>query len=478
MKNNLILLLILILSFIIRLINLNQSLWHDESGNVIYANTLDLWSYITKYPIGDFHPPGYFFILWIWGHIFDFSEVSIRMPSVIFGILTIWLIYLIGKELFSKKVGLIAALFLTLAPLHIYYSQEARTYSFAAFAVSLSFYWLFKLIKGVRFSFLGYGISVALILYSDYLPYFVLPAQIIYIFFLEKRNLNKFFSSLMLGVIMALPWLIFFPQQFIYGYQIANRVTGWAQVVGGATIQNALLLPVKILVGRVNFDEIVVYVLIIGLISIPYLCILKNIFKGIREDKNRIGFLFWLIIPVILAFGISFFIPVFSYFRMIFILPAFYLLTASMIEKLNSRWKIVCIIAVIVGEVAMSGIYLLNADFQREDWRNSVAFVVENSDQNSIVLFENDEILSGFKYYANTSINALAGIKMNPVKTQTDLVDLDNLLAGKNKVFVYEYLFEVTDPNRLLKNKIINMGYSPKGVYNFRGIGFVEIYEK
>src|SRR3989344_1581378 len=191
--------LILLLAFILRLVNLNQSLWWDEAINIVYARSSDLWWFVTKYSVGDFHPPGWFAILWGWGYVFGFSEISVRLPSVIFGVATVWLIYLLGKELFSRKVGLLAALFLAIAPLHIYYSQEARMYVFAAFAVTLSFYFLHHLIVSRKWTGLGYIVSLVLVLYSDYLAYLVIPTQIFYLIWAKKLNRKIMINYLIAG---------------------------------------------------------------------------------------------------------------------------------------------------------------------------------------------------------------------------------------------------------------------------------------
>ena len=95
---------LLLTAIFLRLINLNQSLWLDEAINVVYARSNYFWWFVSEYPIGDFHPPGYFAMLWLWGQAFGFSEISVRIPSVIFGVLTVYLTFLIGRNLFSSKV--------------------------------------------------------------------------------------------------------------------------------------------------------------------------------------------------------------------------------------------------------------------------------------------------------------------------------------------------------------------------------------
>ena len=56
------------------------------------------------------------------------SEFSARLPSAVFGTITILVIYLIGKNLFGATVGLLSALFLTFLPIEIAWSRECRMY--------------------------------------------------------------------------------------------------------------------------------------------------------------------------------------------------------------------------------------------------------------------------------------------------------------------------------------------------------------
>lgn len=468
-------LVILFCAFVLRLINLNQSLWHDESGNIIYAKTLDFFSYVISYPIGDFHPNGYFAILWVWGHVFGFSEISLRMPSVIFGILTIFLTYLIGKHFFSKTIGLIAAILLTVSPLHIYYSQEARMYSFAAFAATFSFFWLIKLVKKERFALWMYAISIALILYSDYVTYLVIFSQLLYIFFFEKRLSKNILLACFIGGLLASPTLLILPSQFNYGIRLADRIEGWKQAVGAATLKNYLLLPIKTLIGRISIDNKIIYFLIISLMSMPYFFLLIK--KQFIINKNNIWLWSWLIIPVFLAAIISPFVPIFSYFRLLFILPAFCLLIAVAISQLSGKTEKIILGVIIISQLFVSLIYLFDSNFHREDWKGSVKFIENNSITNSLILFENDELFTGYRYYNSGKVSAMAAFSKIPVKSQSDLIDLNKVLINKPQIYLYEYLVEVTDPEKILERQLRFMGYYEKNTYNFRGIGFIKVYQ-
>lgn len=84
--------------------------------------------------------PLYFAFLKLWLQ-FGQSELWLRLPSVIFGVLNIVLTYWLGRVSAGPGVGFVAALLLTLSPLEVHYSQQARMYtmgSFLALAGSLS----------------------------------------------------------------------------------------------------------------------------------------------------------------------------------------------------------------------------------------------------------------------------------------------------------------------------------------------------
>jgi 4-amino-4-deoxy-L-arabinose transferase-like glycosyltransferase len=61
--------------------------------------------------------------------LFGVSEFSSRLPSAIFGILSIPLLFIIGRGLFNERVGLLSALFLAVSPFAIGWSRGCRMYA-------------------------------------------------------------------------------------------------------------------------------------------------------------------------------------------------------------------------------------------------------------------------------------------------------------------------------------------------------------
>ncbi len=60
---------------------------------------------------------------------FGVSEFSSRLPSAVFGLMSIPLIFVIGKRWFDSRVGLVAAIFLATAPFEVGWSRACRMYA-------------------------------------------------------------------------------------------------------------------------------------------------------------------------------------------------------------------------------------------------------------------------------------------------------------------------------------------------------------
>ncbi|MBI5568140.1 MAG: glycosyltransferase family 39 protein [Chloroflexi bacterium] len=103
-----------------------QSFWNDEGNSArIAERSLAL---ITEGAAGDIHPPLYYYVLHVWRGMFGASEFALRSLSAALGVLLVWLTYLIARQVFDHRIGVVAALVAALNPFQVYYSQEARMY--------------------------------------------------------------------------------------------------------------------------------------------------------------------------------------------------------------------------------------------------------------------------------------------------------------------------------------------------------------
>jgi uncharacterized membrane protein len=71
--------------------------------------------------------------MWGWVRLFGDGEISIRLPSVIFGVASVPLVAMLARRIFGGRAALLAALLLALSPPHLWASQAARPYALTAF---------------------------------------------------------------------------------------------------------------------------------------------------------------------------------------------------------------------------------------------------------------------------------------------------------------------------------------------------------
>jgi mannosyltransferase len=121
---------LVLLSFLLRVYNLGaQEFWFDEALTA-YVSGLgweDTIAYLRSAPFE--HPPLYFLSLYPWQVLTGTSEFAFRFYSVFWGVLLVALVYVLVRRLADERLALLSALFATLSPFIISYSQEARMYT-------------------------------------------------------------------------------------------------------------------------------------------------------------------------------------------------------------------------------------------------------------------------------------------------------------------------------------------------------------
>ena len=130
-RAGILLLLCLLLAAALRTLRLGfQPLWWDEGYSVWFA-THPL-AEMAAFTAQDIHPPFYYALLHGWAALLGTGPAALRLLSVIIGVVTIPLLYLVARRMLSARAALLATLLLTISPLHVYYSQEVRMYGLVA----------------------------------------------------------------------------------------------------------------------------------------------------------------------------------------------------------------------------------------------------------------------------------------------------------------------------------------------------------
>ena len=124
-----------------------QSVWFDEAFAVAHSvkSLPDLFQVLLLE--GGRHPPLHYWILHFWFGIVGFGAMEARLVSVIFGTLSIPLLYVLARRFTDSATSLCAALLLSVSQIAIYFSQEARSYMAAqclSLVAACAFTWLLQ----------------------------------------------------------------------------------------------------------------------------------------------------------------------------------------------------------------------------------------------------------------------------------------------------------------------------------------------
>ncbi len=458
-KPNFSLILILLLGLGLRLINLNQSFWLDEAsqGQLSSLSLSQIWSGRG----GDFHPPLFYLISHFWLQ-FDRSEIWLRLPSVFFGVANIYLIYLFAQKLFSNlkiKIGHwilniehLSAFLLAIAPYHIYYSQEFRSYSLLCLLGTWSMYLFF------RQKYLLLALANALLLYTHYSSIFLILTQLIFVLIYRKKEIKLVIGYWLLIIILYLPWLPQLLTQINSGINIDTYLPGWRQVLSINSLKIFPLTLFKLVAGRIDFLSTVLYLLYA-------LMVFLVIFLSFKAAKlHRLFLLNWAISPILIMMLVSLIFPQNQPFRVIYILPALILIFAQGCFRYPKLLITLFIYIAIVGNV----MYFTRPRLQREQWRQAVNFLnIQASSSPVVVKFPG--VLSPLKWYP---IN----FSVYPVMTSKQMDFLTN--PAVTQVFVLDYLTEITDPNRFVENNLTNLSFTQKKIFDFPGVGFIRQFNR
>jgi 4-amino-4-deoxy-L-arabinose transferase-like glycosyltransferase len=159
-----------------------QSYHHDEVITAARVIPGDFGQMLRQVKASESNPPLYYVLAWGWAKAFGTDEIGLRSLSAVFGAATVPVAYLIGRELASRRTGLIAAAIVALNPMLIWYSQEARSYAPLVFFGALALWFFVRALRTGRGRDLGlWAAASALALCSHYFAVFAVAIEAVWL---------------------------------------------------------------------------------------------------------------------------------------------------------------------------------------------------------------------------------------------------------------------------------------------------------
>lgn len=189
-----------------------QSLRLDEAQSLFQASRTPAGIFAV---VGeDVHVPLYHLLLHFWQVFFGNGVEYARIMSLGFYLATIPTVFLLGRSVFGKSVGLFAAILFAISPFMNWYGSELRMYTLLTLFSVLSHYFFLKIYRGEgKRSWWFYGAVAVLGIYTHYFFAFVLLTQAIF-YFLRRRefpdgSFKRFLIVAGVLVVAFSPWLAY-----------------------------------------------------------------------------------------------------------------------------------------------------------------------------------------------------------------------------------------------------------------------------
>ncbi len=334
--------------------------------------------------------PLYFLLLEPWLQLAGRSELALRLPSALSALAAVALCYALGRNLFGRTAGQLAALLAAVNPYLAWYAGEGKMYTLITAGALLSNYLLLRAATENRARlWAGYTLVTSLLFYSHILTPLLLPAQAGLILLIRPRALRQAGAWLAAGA-LTLPYLPLLLWQWPVLAQPAQ--TGFPFVPLPEMVRRLAEVFSRGIIGRPA--------------AFPLALLLGAMTLGMLLAKTRpaVGLLLWITLPVIALYLISLQRPLFTERYLIWTQPAWLLLAAGGLTALAQRWPAGHWLAA-AGTLALVASGLVGIDHQwstpvRADFRGAAGCVSENYRPGDLVLFQIPYLRTTFDYYA------------------------------------------------------------------------------
>ena len=185
-------LLILFISLSLRTsYNYDRSMRFDEAFSMIMVTEFSWLEMIDRIE-QDVHPPLYYVLLRLWISCCGNYELTARLMSVLFGVLTVYATYLFSRDAVliqsaskeqARMTGLVAAFFVSVTSAQVHWAQEIRMYSLGAMLAIFSSWTLLRAVQceGYKWWF-GYIVTSAAFLLTHNYALFTVASQWLFCF--------------------------------------------------------------------------------------------------------------------------------------------------------------------------------------------------------------------------------------------------------------------------------------------------------
>lgn len=180
--------------------------WYGEiARNILRSGELIKLTHNGSFYID--HPPAGFWFIALSMKIFGENEFGVRAAAAIIGFLGLVVLYFLGRELFNRRVGLMAAFGLSSATWYLYRARSGNL------DVTLTVFFLLTLLLALKSTkksryFIPFTFSFLLLfLTKTIVPLTIIPALIVIFWWLDRKSWRYLIISISVIIILIWKWV-------------------------------------------------------------------------------------------------------------------------------------------------------------------------------------------------------------------------------------------------------------------------------
>jgi len=320
--------------------------------------------------LADTHPPIYYLLLRLWSTAFGQSEISARMPSVFFGVLTVCGAAILPASSLSRTSRLAFLLLLAISPGAVWYAREARSYGLLLLlstGITLACVSFVQCQRGedpkAQGAMVQLTVFSVLASFTHYFGFLLAAAAFLTCYLLGDKQKKPIVIPAALGVVASfVPWVIYHSQ-----IMDTERTTWIRKLSAAASLQWFEYL---------SFGETASLVLFSGTAAAV---LLTGGWRRILGGNSTVAACTLLCLGTLVsAAAISLHTPILTSRNMIVVLPALYLIAAEITCCLVTRWGKLAGATYLAAQVGLMDqtVVAYHTIEINEQWRESAAFVL------------------------------------------------------------------------------------------------------
>ncbi|MDQ1521388.1 MAG: mannosyltransferase, partial [Actinomycetota bacterium] len=326
-------------------------------------------------------------LMFLWVRVGD-TEAFLRLPSAVFAILTVPAMYLAGRALFDRRVGVVAALLFAVNANAVQFGQEARAYTLAMLLGALSIAGFATAVRRPsRKAWFGWVVPSALLIFTHPYAIFVVVAELTSLLFLRPLGAarRRFATGALVIGLVAAPMLVLLATQ-----EDSTSTAGLPPAAESARYVTGLF-------GKAGMPLVLAW---LALLAYGAWATVRAWPSASRVTRWQLATVWCLpLVTISLVGAIALALDVLRPPHVLIALPAFVLAGAASLCRVRSHRWFVGTIALIVA-LSLVGVVKWDVSRPKQGWRAATAYVLEHASPGDAVVFAADIGRIPFEYYA------------------------------------------------------------------------------